>query len=353
MRSKAPNLILQGDTRRAKPWIPWAEKWLKRLKNTLGDVPINQSNWVVGGKRGVFIQVQSVVDIDRISIFARQPVEGCLDSAQFTVTTSGLDVFLTPNENLCRQHIFWDFGDGRYEKGLLSHGTKSHTYERAGTYNVKLTSYTVDTSSSVPELTVTSNLAASVVKEPAFSLVSWAACYADYTTKAFSSDSSIGSGYYGTSVAIFRQMYEFKEAFLIPLSTWAGNPDIAGGKVIAYITGRYTSYAAYDDDGASKPISETISGSDLSITAFEAATEPSGLTIASLIDHTQPMVDTVATFQDQSATDPAAILPDAAGHSSSKSGWLARRVDISDALRRVTAILYISKKELTKIVTVT
>jgi hypothetical protein len=353
MRSKAPNLILQGDTRRAKPWIPWAQRWLKRLKNTLGDIPINQSNWVVGGDRAVFIQIQSVIDIDRIRIFVKQPKEeGCLDSAVFTITTSGLTGFFTPDENLCRAGTFWSFGDNQYKKGTLGQGTISHTYERPGTYNVKLISYAISTASPVPELTVTSNIAASTVKDAASSLVSWAACYADYTTKTFYSSNSTGSGYYGTSVLIFNNMYEFKEAFLIPLSAWAGNPVIASGKVITYITGRYTSYTAYDDDGGSKPVSEPISGSDLGITAFESPIEPVGLTIASLIDHTQPLVDSIVTFQDQSATDPAAILPDAAAHSSNTSGWQSRRVDISASLRRVTAIQYESKKELTKPVTV-
>ncbi len=87
MRTKAPRLILQGDTRRAKPWIPWAKKQLERLKNVLGDIPINRQNWVVGGDRGVFVHVHSVIGIDTIRIFVKQPeIVGCLDSAQFTFT---------------------------------------------------------------------------------------------------------------------------------------------------------------------------------------------------------------------------------------------------------------------------
>lgn len=358
MRTKAPKLILQGDTRRAKPWIPWAEKWLKRLKNALGDIPINQCNWVVGGDRAVFVHVRSVVGIDRIRIFVKQPKEeGCLDSAAFTFTTTGLTVFLTPDPILCRAGTFWDFGDNQYKRGTLGQGTISHTYERAGTYSVKLISYTVDTVDSLPDLEVTNNGTTDMWKSSSFGF-SWAACHANYITKTFSTSAiSGGSEYYGKKTGAFYNIFEQKDSYLLPLLTWDGEAALATGRVIAYLTGAFTSYIAYDDDGASKPIGDTISGSNLGTTAFELATDPVGTNIATLIDHTQPMVDTVITLQDQSATDPSAQLPDPATmadqpDSNKYSGWNARALNSNPLERGVHAIVYESKKEQTNIVTV-
>lgn len=65
MRNRTPKLILQGNQRQAKKWIPWATKALDRIKNLTVE---GLADKVLRPVTGVAVHVRSVNDIDFIRI---------------------------------------------------------------------------------------------------------------------------------------------------------------------------------------------------------------------------------------------------------------------------------------------
>lgn len=85
MRKLAPYLDLRGDIRRAKAWIPWAQKQLKRLKDLNATNVVNQ---VFRPIRGCAVYVRSVNDFDFIRIIVLLAKGECNLTATYTPTGS-------------------------------------------------------------------------------------------------------------------------------------------------------------------------------------------------------------------------------------------------------------------------
>ncbi len=144
MRKLAPKLILQGDTRKARAWIPWAQKALDRLKN-IGKI----TDRVMRPIAGVAVHVKSVAGIDTIRIAVDL---GGKCEVQLAATQTGpLTVEFTAKflkkgtvaETEAREYFF-DFGDEITTlKSSLTPGavTVSHEYLSAGNYSVSVKSW--------------------------------------------------------------------------------------------------------------------------------------------------------------------------------------------------------------------
>ena len=151
MRSTTPKLVLQGDVRKAKKWIPWATKALDRMKNlTVTGI----ANKVLRPVTGVAVHVWSINNIDRIRIVVAQAV-GCRNSFDIVPV-----IYALPYEiGFFRHHWvgskeytgfdlripgFWLFGDGRAVVAGAIGSQKDHTYPSAGDYDVTLYSFFKD-----------------------------------------------------------------------------------------------------------------------------------------------------------------------------------------------------------------
>lgn len=380
MRSWAPRLVLQGDTRRTKTWIPWASKWLDRLKNVLGQsVPINKSAWVVpprhsqGYKKpgGIFVHVKTVQGIDTIRIFAQPIIEvGCLDSAKYQFVVTGLDVEFTPDIELCFGKYHWDFGDNQYAFTAVQGNPYTHTYTRPGTYSVKLTAYETDplnTDSEDIEVTYEDYHGSMGDRTWPSSFNSHAEAYAN--TFALGWEPGVPfSLYEARYVEVpglpflnnWTVMLARDVGFGVPFSQIASNPSVVSGKAFVYIWGDWTAYTSNDDDGASKPFVSVLSGSNPGMTTYEKKDSSSDSMIATMVDITEPLVDSIYAILDQSDIFPPAIMPDPQTMTpglffDSWSGWHCNNLvpNVFDpGFRRLRVLPYSKKKELTKIVTV-
>jgi hypothetical protein len=147
MRKTAPKLILQGNQRLAKKWIPWATKALDRIKNLTGTGVVNK---VLRPVTGVTVHVWSVNGIDRIRIAVTQK-KGCKVVVTPTLL-GGLDVeFSIAYTTEESDTAGWDFitrldAGGRFLSGNNRYGVVTHalgtpatltkTFAASGTYNV-------------------------------------------------------------------------------------------------------------------------------------------------------------------------------------------------------------------------
>jgi hypothetical protein len=145
---------------------------------------------------------------------------------------------------------------------------------------------------------------------------------------------SVDDGKYRARYALFFPLWRYeirKNSFLVPLSQIAGYTAVIEQRAYIYVTGNFLTYWSYDDDGASKPIIKSYSGSDMNMTMFESLATPITDVFGSLIDITVPMVDSIAGVVDQSDADPPPILPAPEAQSQwmaesySYSGWESRR----------------------------
>ncbi len=148
MRSTTPKLVLQGDVRKAKKWIPWATKALNRIKNLSIE---GLANKVFRPVTGVAVHVWSVNNIDRIRI-AVQTIGGCRNAFEELeiVNPSPFQTRFTAHhwddtgkkvsEPGSTRWGYYIYGDGTVQT-ITSVGTlRDHTYPSAGEYDVTLRS---------------------------------------------------------------------------------------------------------------------------------------------------------------------------------------------------------------------
>jgi hypothetical protein len=309
-------LILEGDKRKSKQWIPWAELQLSRIK-TSGNLVINQAFKPV---RGILVHVRSVNNNDFIRIYATQEKESC--KAEFTFEITGSFVFFTPGNNLCFKRLLWDWGDGQYTFQDTA-APIAHTYERTGNYTVTLHNYTLDPTVASVYGNVTQDVlhAWSGTTSIGFSFVSNAHSYSEFLFNNPTNPPYFGSipnsryhtGHIDSGLAIWRHE-NTNLVFDVPLSNISADTAamvaINEGRAWIWIFGTFCSYISYDDDGASKPIIHSFLGSDLGATPWEAATPTTRVTML----NPTSLVDTKASVWDQSTLGiwPPSILPDPA-----------------------------------------
>ncbi len=137
MRRTTPKLILQGNQREAKKWIPWATKALKRIKDLTVE---GFANKVFRPVTGVAVHVRSVNDIDRIRIAVLQKV-GCSNSIELVEARAAFhEVDLLSKHFVNKKRLWpafaqgwWAFGDGTTSSNAkLNDVIQQHSYDDAG-----------------------------------------------------------------------------------------------------------------------------------------------------------------------------------------------------------------------------
>ncbi len=336
MRKLAPKLDLRGDTRKAKAWIPWAQRQLDRLKLLLVGQPINR---VLRPISGVAVYVRSVHDIDfiRIAVALKKEEEAC--QADFTFNISGNDVDFTSELSGLADKTFWEFGDGEFEISSLN---PSHTYPAPGSYTARLMGYNLDTTAPVSDKTITFT---SETRGDGASAVSHADSYSLWSALPWSSGGNRSRFLASYTASIWRTFGGIITA-TIPLQDIASAPAVLSGKAIIYVTGNWLTYIVI---GASVlPIVKKVSGSDLGLSTRSDFAAPND-SVADLISVGVPMVESSVKIIDASDIEPWTIIPDDPAVWGSNTGWSGLSSSMSGLLK-VIPYTCVSIKE--KIITI-
>ncbi len=288
MRSTNPHLVLQGNQRDAKKWIPWATKALDRIKNLSVE---GTANKVFRPVAGVAIHVHSVNDIDRIRIAAGIK-KRC--SVNFTFEVTGLTVDFVGELKGSATRYFWDFGDGQFSDEISS--SLSHTYYEAGTYIVTVKGYEPVVADQYDALVITlantAKLATHDSNANAHAL--WDSL--PWIPTAISAEAGFRVSYWDSPLGEPSDTWTyraFETTITIPLQNIAGFDSVINGRALIWIEGLYLKYTTnwLNEPSPPYPILETVSGSDLGLSVLNL---PIGLPqerIAGVIDVGVPMVE--------------------------------------------------------------
>lgn len=291
MRNRTPKLILQGNQRKAKKWIPWAMKALTRIKNLTVE---GTANKVLRPVTGVAVHVRSVNDIDRIRIAVAQG--GC--EISFTHEAAGLVVQFTSKLKRGANEIFWDFGDGGYKHTTEESSTTNpvHIYENPGTYIVKATGIEFDEELSVSEPSVLL-IVSHEIKEGG-TTSSHAAAYALFNSASWMPESSPGNTDYVSSYAsgLWRTIAE-RTTVNIPLQDISSYSSVINKRSLIWLRGLHRTWRElFGVPISTAPVWEKLSGSDLSL-PIRKDNNVDFLQITP-IDNSLPMVETIVRLID-------------------------------------------------------
>ncbi len=308
MRRTAPKLILQGNQKEAKKWIPWATKELERIKNlTITGV----ANKVLRPITGVAVHVWSVNNIDRIRIAVAQISKEC--DVSFTSEVTGLTVDFTSTLKGSANRAWWNFGDGQFS-GLTN---PSHTYENAGDYTVTCKGYAI--TGFIGGNPGSPFVIGSRESRSGLHPGSNAGAYTDFVSDSWASG-GVRRSEYTVAYQVSPEKWTYRGRRMnstIPLQDFVGS--FIPGKAIIYLTGAYLTYWRHGSESAYSIIEEVSGASDLGLSMRESSTVPQE-NIAGEINSNVSLVETVIRPIDSSDSDPYDILPDPKP-AYSKEGW--------------------------------
>jgi hypothetical protein len=274
MRKLAPLLDLEGNVRKAKRWIPWAQQQMKRLKGLNVDELVNQTLRPING---CIVTLKSVLGNDyiRINVLQEEPDECEYD---WDYVVAGDTVTFDHNSNECPgfgfDRFFWDFGDGQFSEL----GDTTHEYgdfyetDPAGNYEVTLYSFTRD----IPNLQPAIDFPTVFERKGGWGFLSdvgHADGWANYAVGGSPWQIQGGSLQSSKHRAWVRTiccppedqwMHESHRAtHTIPLSDLASNPAVIAGKAFIFLRGGWHIWYESSDFENENVIWHPISGTDI------------------------------------------------------------------------------------------
>jgi hypothetical protein len=368
MRKLAPLLDLEGNVRKAKRWIPWAQQQMRRLKGLNVDELVNQTLKPING---CIITLKSVLGNDYIRINVLEE-EGCKYDWDFVI--NGYEVTFNHNQNECDSpydSFFWDFGDGQFsELGDTTHDyTDFYNPNPVGDYVVTLYSFTRD----IPNLMSAVDFGLVQEKRQAAggSDVSHAAGWAAY---AQGSNLWVPQGGSETESSKHRARYSitgggspvelwyhisYRNITTVPLSQLAANPAVIAQTAFIFLRGGWHIFYESSDFENENVIFHPISGTDIrdygmqDMRRFYKGVDGNQEFLAGILDQDVPLVDGVFCTVDD--PDPgvldtavyAAITLDPKPLGRNEVSWFTW----SSFNGQIEIIPYIKKKIITKTIT--